>query len=526
MRGRNRWLAMTVVVLLAFAAGMGLRAWQRHRATSPGNQAEPAGPGAPVSPVAPVTPPPPVAPSGPLKVVKVHPEPGEVGIMRWSRLLVLFDRPVTEAAIKAGLAVDPPLALRFEPYGDTGWAVSPLTGWAEARLYSVRLSGQLAAAGGEVLGSDVAWSFRTAALPPPDDVAGPGAAWETTLGLTAPVWSPDGQRLAVVRRGDDHYDWQLAVIDIASGKQSIVGPADPVPPVWLDGSHIAVAARSSQPGAGVEFRQYDLSRGTYRILASPTDLRQYAFLVTPHRAPDGGWLLEVNQGGLDAHSDVSQSFALLNAAGGVRWLDEPAGTKWFLGWDGAGRAVFLNTFENFNHSHDFRYDIMAWDPGDDQPATLAGGGPIANFGGAACQGDEVALWTWTAVDTGNSIDHRPARLLRYRIQDNELLDLLPRMPAGDSGNPNGLAACVEDSWPSWAPDGLRLAFASNRGSSWDIWTMNADGSDPRRLTTDEGEDTHPAWSPDGTTIAFLSTRSGVREVWLMDASGANQRPAR
>jgi Tol biopolymer transport system component len=76
------------------------------------------------------------------------------------------------------------------------------------------------------------------------------------------------------------------------------------------------------------------------------------------------------------------------------------------------------------------------------------------------------------------------------------------------------------------PDGTRLAFASNRGGNWDIWTMKPDGSDAIRLTSDDGEDTHPAWSPDGRTVAFLSTRSGAREVWLMDADGGNQRPVK
>jgi Tol biopolymer transport system component len=45
-----------------------------------------------------------------------------------------------------------------------------------------------------------------------------------------------------------------------------------------------------------------------------------------------------------------------------------------------------------------------------------------------------------------------------------------------------------DGRPAWSNDALQICFMSNRGGSNDIWIMNADGSDPRRLTTDPGID--------------------------------------
>jgi len=47
--------------------------------------------------------------------------------------------------------------------------------------------------------------------------------------------------------------------------------------------------------------------------------------------------------------------------------------------------------------------------------------------------------------------------------------------------------------PSWAPDGRHLAFSSNRGGSNQIWTMLADGTQLRQLTT-QGRNTMPVWS--------------------------------
>src|SRR6266542_3019965 len=78
----------------------------------------------------------------------------------------------------------------------------------------------------------------------------------------------------------------------------------------------------------------------------------------------------------------------------------------------------------------------------------------------------------------------------------------------------GARGCRE---PAWSPDGRRIAFVSGQ----DIYTVNADGTDIRRLTrarTPLG-DGHPAWSPDGRTIAF----SGQTDVFVMAATGGPSR---
>lgn len=59
-----------------------------------------------------------------------------------------------------------------------------------------------------------------------------------------------------------------------------------------------------------------------------------------------------------------------------------------------------------------------------------------------------------------------------------------------------------DGWPAWSPDGSRIAFASNRNSSYQIFTMNPDGSDVRLLANTEGRGTAPKWARDGMRIYF------------------------
>ena len=83
-----------------------------------------------------------------------------------------------------------------------------------------------------------------------------------------------------------------------------------------------------------------------------------------------------------------------------------------------------------------------------------------------------------------------------------------------------------DDHAAFSPDGTKIAFTSDRAGSEDVWVMNADGSDPVNLTADEPKiDAEPAWSPDGTKIAFASTRdSDWSEIYVMDAAdGSNVR---
>lgn len=60
--------------------------------------------------------------------------------------------------------------------------------------------------------------------------------------------------------------------------------------------------------------------------------------------------------------------------------------------------------------------------------------------------------------------------------------------------------------PSWSPDGKQLVFTGYVGGLSDLFIINANGSDLRRLTNDRNADLHPVWSPDGKTIAFATDR--------------------
>lgn len=87
--------------------------------------------------------------------------------------------------------------------------------------------------------------------------------------------------------------------------------------------------------------------------------------------------------------------------------------------------------------------------------------------------------------------------------------------------------------PAWSPDGSRIAFDRSRDGNHDIYVMNADGTDAVQLTDDPAVDARPQWSPDGRSIAFHSTRDRPSsalidntlflEIYTMAVDGSNVR---
>lgn len=79
-----------------------------------------------------------------------------------------------------------------------------------------------------------------------------------------------------------------------------------------------------------------------------------------------------------------------------------------------------------------------------------------------------------------------------------------------------------DTSPSWSPDGTQVVFQSNRESAYDVYIMDANGSNPVNLTNSPAYDGFPDWSPDGAKIVFRSNRDGNNEIYVMNVDGSNQ----
>lgn len=77
--------------------------------------------------------------------------------------------------------------------------------------------------------------------------------------------------------------------------------------------------------------------------------------------------------------------------------------------------------------------------------------------------------------------------------------------------------------PAWSPDGKRIAFDTTRDGNFEIYVINADGSDQRRLTNDPRDDARPTWSPDRREIAFGCLRPEKFEICVIRADGSGFR---
>jgi TolB protein len=98
---------------------------------------------------------------------------------------------------------------------------------------------------------------------------------------------------------------------------------------------------------------------------------------------------------------------------------------------------------------------------------------------------------------------------------------------------------INDGSPVFSPDGRYLLVTLGQqggGPGYDIFRLNADGSGRVRLTETPLWETAlpagdklwnnvaPTWSPDGQQVIFLTDRTGRWEIWAMNADGSNPQP--
>jgi Ca2+-binding RTX toxin-like protein len=142
-------------------------------------------------------------------------------------------------------------------------------------------------------------------------------------------------------------------------------------------------------------------------------------------------------------------------------------------------------------------------------ASLVAGGvavPVLPVG-AAAPGPDEAIAFWSPRD------------------GNREIFLTRADGSGFMGNVSA-DSITEDADPAWSPDGTRIAFAKKlvNKTTYELFMLDAEGGNLRRLTTNSVDDRQPAWSPDGTRIAF--TRSfgidGYAQIYAINADGSGE----
>lgn len=189
----------------------------------------------------------------------------------------------------------------------------------------------------------------------------------------------------------------------------------------------------------------------------------------------------------------------MNADGSnVRRLTSLEGSEWHADWSPDGESILFSA-----GSKDYQDSgIYVIDADGGEPRALLNDGSENDGGDWSVDGTRIAF---TSNRDGNQ------DLYLMNADGSEITKFF------DSG--------MNDYMPDWSPDGRRIAFfAANFPSvRQDIYVIQTDGSGAVNLSnTPAIVDENPIWSADGETIFFQTDRDGNFEIYSMEADGTNQ----
>ncbi len=211
-------------------------------------------------------------------------------------------------------------------------------------------------------------------------------------------------------------------------------------------------------------------------------------------------------GDLDGDGDLDV-FAAIEKQGHVNDKPAPAGTVWLNEGGAQGGTPGHFTDSGLPLSSEFSSDVALGDlDGDGDLDAFVAHGELGRSRGGGLP-NEIWLNETVAMKTAATATPLPTATPSPVAPATPPAAVVSETPAG------------------------RIVFYSEREGNPDIYSMNPDGSDLQRLTHDPAYDDAPALSPDGTRIVFLTSRHDpegvapnfVYEIYIMDSDGQNQR---
>jgi Tol biopolymer transport system component len=313
----------------------------------------------------------------------------------------------------------------------------------------------------------------------------------------SPAWSPDGRWIAFLRERPDQKE-EVILIPPLGGAERKVGEIASIfansnrALTWTpDGKQLVVPDRSAASGPLGLFL-LSLDTGEKRRLTSPAAsvLADYS----PAFSPDGRWLAFTRLPTLQS-SDiyVLPVTSDLHPVGEPKPLTDDHRSNDSPAWLDDREILFSSERDG---------SVSLW-----RKRTTGGSSPVRL---------PLAAGSLPALS-------RSAHRLVYveSIYDPNIWSLPLPGSTGTATAPRMLIASSRlDNNPDFSPDGRRIAFASDRSGSVEIWVCDSDGAHPRQLTSYGHSGTgSPRWSPDGTRIAFDSNVEGRYEIYVVGADG-------
>ena len=436
---------------------------------------------------------------GRIAFTAIWPEAEYVDFPITDYLLFRFEPAVSVESLAGSLSFDP--ATQFEVQPDTNQDSQVLeihfpAGLEPYTRYTLTISADLPASDGAiVLGRGRSLVFST----------GPGDyTW-----LGPPAFSPDGAQVAWVAPGPSGLT--LFAGDVATMRQrvKVVGVQGSGPVFSPDGRYVYYAGlEKGSPNVS----RLDLESGGSKVLVTNASLAAPAAL-TLQVSPDGLLLaVEADYGGVDAHSDLMKDVYVYNlASAALTHLPQPGLTSRLLGWSGQ-TPLYAATYQQFDNSHSFRYNLYRYEPGTQTETALLSAGELQNVGGFSLAGRDPsvggatgAYWTWEAQNLGVTIVHRPKDIwMMWGLDESTVPGPIPLTGGGRYRD------------VALSPDATLAAAAKVVDGSWDVVILDTGDATERDVAGGEATQFRPAWSPDGTRIAYVEVQGREWRLLILD----------
>jgi Tol biopolymer transport system component/DNA-binding winged helix-turn-helix (wHTH) protein len=358
-----------------------------------------------------------------------------------------------------------------------------------------------------------------------------------------PAWSPDGRKIAFLRSTSISRAWYVTsalggaerkiadvfpYFDLGDGNSAAYSP---------DGKSLAIVDKTSpaEPSSIYLLSLDHLSRT--RVTNPPAGTTGDSY---PAFSPDGRKLAFARAISFSA----TDLYVLSLPGGSPKRITFDGLTIDGLAWTADGREIIFSSRRGGSINSLWRIPAVGGTPervstfGEDviSPAVSLNGNRLAYTRLL----DDMNIWSFTLDAAGRLIAKAPLIASTFRDSDPDFSPDGSRIAFvsnrngsfgiwvsdSDGSNPRLLfdgGAYVTGS-PRWSPDGRRIAFDTRakdpaKAGNPSIWTIDADGGEPKRLTETATGDVAPSWSRDGAWIYFGSTRSGSLQIWKMPSAG-------